>query len=293
MDYKESRIWHWESHFLLLLFSVAALLPILLMFMSSITEETTILTNGYSFFPDEFSLSAYQYLWNNAEQIFRAYGVTFVVTVIGTTVSVTMIAMMAYPLSRRDYPLRHVFSFMVLLTMLFNGGLVPTYLLYTQLLNIKNTIFALIVPNLLLNGFLVFIARSFYMTSIPIALLEAAKIDGAGEIKTFYKIVLPLSKPIMVTLGLLQAISYWNDWFNGLIYLTDPKLFTIQYLLNQINSNIQFLAVNNLGASNVSNTIPTESVRMAIAVIGVVPLITAYPFFQKYFVKGITLGSVK
>ncbi|WP_238655458.1 carbohydrate ABC transporter permease [Paenibacillus piscarius] len=291
MNYQESRLWRYGAHGILLLLSMAALLPVVLMIMSSITEETSIVANGYSFVPETFSLSAYHYLWNHAAQLTRAYGVTLVVTVTGTVISVTMIAMLAYPLSRRDYPLKSLFSFMVLFTMLFNGGLVPTYLFYTQFLNVKNTIFALIVPNLLMNGFLVFIARSFYMITIPPALLEAAKIDGAGEIRTFYTIVLPLAKPVLATLGLLQAITYWNDWFNGLIYLTDPKLFTIQYLLNQMNSNIQFLASNNLG--NLSSMLPGESVRMAIAVIGVLPLILAYPLFQNYFVKGITLGAVK
>jgi putative aldouronate transport system permease protein len=265
------------------------------LFMSSITDELTILSSGYSFFPEKLSLSAYQYLWNNAETIARAYGVTIIVTVVGTAISVSMIAMLAYPLSRTDYPLRKIFAFLVFFTMLFNGGLVPTYLMYTQVFEIKNTLAALIVPMLLMNGFLVFITRTFYMTTIPTAILESARIDGAGEIKTFFTIVLPLSTPIMVTVGMLQTIQYWNDWFNGMIYLTNPKWFSLQNILNQIITNIQFLASSDFGSANVgaAGALPSETVRMAIAVVGVLPLIIAYPFFQKYFVKGLTVGSVK
>jgi putative aldouronate transport system permease protein len=291
----ESRVWHWASHIILLALSLAGLIPFVLLFMSSITDELTILSSGYSFFPEKLSLSAYQYLWNNAETIARAYGVTIIVTVVGTAISVSMIAMLAYPLSRTDYPLRKIFAFLVFFTMLFNGGLVPTYLMYTQVFEIKNTLAALIVPMLLMNGFLVFITRTFYMTTIPTAILESARIDGAGEIKTFFTIVLPLSTPIMVTVGMLQTIQYWNDWFNGMIYLTNPKWFSLQNILNQIITNIQFLASSDFGSANVgaAGALPSETVRMAIAVVGVLPLIIAYPFFQKYFVKGLTVGSVK
>lgn len=291
---QETRLWQWISHAILFLLSMAGLLPFLLLFMASITDELTILQNGFSFFPDQYSLDAYKYLLNNAPVIFRAYGITIFVTVVGTSISVLITAMLAYTLSRPDYPLKKGFAFMVFFTMLFNGGLVPTYLMYTQFFGMKNSILALIVPMLLMNGFLVFIMRTFFK-SIPLAILESARIDGAGEIKTFFKIVLPLSTPILVTVGLLQTITYWNDWFNGMIYLTDPQLFSLQNILNQINTNIQFLSSGDFGSSNVgaADALPSETVRMAIAVVGTLPLILAYPFFQKYFVKGLTLGSVK
>jgi putative aldouronate transport system permease protein len=180
--------------------------------------------------------------------------------------------------------------------LLFNGGLVPTYLLYTQYFDLKNTLLALIVPGLLMNGFNVLLMRTFFITSIPVPVLESAKIDGSGEFRILYAIILPLSLPILATIGLFQTIAYWNDWFNGLIYLTEPKLFSLQNILNRIMSDLQFLSNNsNLGvdASQGLAKLPGATVRMAIAVIGVLPILVAYPFFQKFFVKGIMIGAVK
>jgi putative aldouronate transport system permease protein len=212
--------------------------------------------------------------------------VTIFVTVFGTFVSLAMTAFLAYALSRRDLPYRNFFAFFVFFTLLFNGGLVPTYLVYTQVFDIKNTIWALIVPGLLMNGFNVLLMRTFFMTSIPEPVIESARMDGAGEFRTFFSIILPLS---------LQTIFYWNDWFNGLVYITEPTLFSIQNMLNRMLSDIQFLASSNLGTntSSAAAQIPTTGVRMAIAVIGILPILIAYPFFQKYLVKGIALGSVK
>jgi putative aldouronate transport system permease protein len=253
------------------------------------------LKEGYSFFPREFSFAAYEYLITNSASILRAYGITVFVTVFGTLVSLAMTALLAYGLSRRDLPYRNVFAFLVFFTLLFNGGLVPTYLVYTQVFDIKNTIWALIVPGLLMNGFNVLLMRTFFITSIPEPVIESARMDGAGEFRTFFSIVLPLSLPILATIGLLQTIFYWNDWFNGLIYVTEPTLFSIQNILNRMLSDIQFLASSNLGTntSAAAAQIPTTAVRMAIAVIGFLPILIAYPFFQKYLVKGIALGSVK
>jgi len=277
--------------------SIACLLPFALLIMSSLSSEKSILMYGYSFFPKEFSLEAYKYLYTHWNELGRAYGITVLVTVIGTAVSLAITSMLAYPMSRGDMPLKNFWAFLVFFTLLFNGGLVPTYLIYTQVFEIKNTLWGLLLPGLLMNGFNVLLVRTFFMTSIPPALIEAASIDGAGEIKIFYKIVLPLSLPIMATIGLFQAILYWNDWFNGLIYITDTKLFGIQTILNKMMTDIQFLTSN----SNIAGTsagkelaeVPSTSVRMAIAAVGVVPILVAYPFFQKYFIKGITIGAVK
>jgi putative aldouronate transport system permease protein len=288
-------VWQWIVNIILLVISISCILPFALLFISSITDEQAIVRHGYSFFPEQFSLSAYEYLWNDAERIFRAYGITIIVTVIGIAGSLVITALLAYPLSRKDLPLHTFWSFFVFFTMLFHGGLVPTYLIYTQVFDLKNTLLALILPGLLMNAFYVMLMRTFFATSVPTPVIESAKIDGAGEFKTFVRIVLPLSLPILATIGLFQTINYWNDWFNGMIYLTDSKLFSLQNLLNRILLDIQFLSTSDIGAKHADliANIPTETVRMAMAVIGIVPILVAYPFFQKYFVKGLTVGAVK
>ena len=293
--YKSDRITKWISHTFLFIIAVGCIIPFVILLSSSLTSEEVLLREGYNIFPKEFSFAAYEYLINQSLVIARAYGITVFVTVFGTVVSLAMTSLLAYGLSRRDLPFRNTLSFLVFFTLLFNGGLVPTYLVYTQLFDVKNTIWALIVPGLLMNGFNVLLMRTFFITSIPEPVIESARIDGAGELRTFISIILPLSLPILATVGLLQTIHYWNDWFNGLIYITDPTLFSIQNLLNRMISDIQFLANSNLGdSSNLSLAeVPNTAVQMAIAVIGVLPLIVAYPFFQKYLVKGIALGSVK
>jgi putative aldouronate transport system permease protein len=293
--YRTDRITQGVSHFFLIILSVGSIIPLIILLSSSFSSEASILKEGYSFLPKEFSFAAYEYLLTNSASILRAYGITIFVTVFGTIVSLAMTALLAYGLSRRDLPYRNVFAFIVFFTLLFNGGLVPTYLIYTQVFDIKNTIWALIVPGLLMNGFNVLLMRTFFITSIPEPVIESARMDGAGEFRTFFSIVLPLSLPILATIGLLQTIFYWNDWFNGLIYVTEPTLFSIQNILNRMLSDIQFLASSNLGTntSAAAAQIPTTAVRMAIAVIGFLPILIAYPFFQKYLVKGIALGSVK
>ncbi|AEI40282.1 carbohydrate ABC transporter permease [Paenibacillus mucilaginosus] len=293
---KETVAWRLAAHTVLILFSLTCFVPFVLLTMSSITDEQSILQHGYSFFPKDFSFEAYEYLWQQSSLIFNAYGITVLITVVGTAASLLITSLLAYPLSRRDLPGGTFFAFLVFFTLLFNGGLVPTYLVYTQVFEIKNTLWALIIPALLMKGFNVLLMRTFFMTTIPVPVLESASIDGASEFKLYYKIVLPLSLPIMATVGLFQALAYWNDWNNGLIYVTNPKLFSLQNVLNRLMSDIQFLASNSDFASNASESIaqlPSETFRMAIAVIAVVPILIAYPFFQKYFVKGMTIGAVK
>ncbi|GKS15041.1 sugar ABC transporter permease [Paenibacillus chitinolyticus] len=288
-------IWQWGVNVILLIVAISCILPFILLFISSITDEQSIVHNGYSFFPEAYSLSAYRYLWQDADRIFRAYGITIIVTVIGTVVSLIITSLLAYPLSRKDMPMNKFWAFFVFFTMLFNGGLVPTYLVYTQLFDLKNTLLALIVPGLLTNAFYVMLMRTFFATSIPAPVMESAKIDGAGEFITFVRIVLPLSLPILATVGLFQTIHYWNDWFNGMIYITDSKLYSLQNMLNRILLDIQFLSNGNFSGtqSDSAANIPTETTRMAMAVIGIIPILIAYPFFQKFFVKGLTIGAVK
>jgi putative aldouronate transport system permease protein len=284
-------------HFLFLLLVCLCILPFVLLITTSFTDDLTIVKEGYTFFPSKFSLEAYRFLLKDATNILRAYGVTFFVTIVGTFVGLSITALLAYPLSRSDMPIHKQLAFIVFFTLLFNGGLVPTYLVYTELFGMKNSLLGLIIPGLLTNGFYVAIMRTFFMSSIPTPIIESASMDGAGEYRIFLKIVLPLSLPIMATIGLFLTIDYWNDWFNGLIYITDSKLFSLQNLLNRILLNAQFLETNAAVAANThigaSSKIPLESVRMAMAVVGTIPLLCVYPFFQKYFIKGLTIGAVK
>jgi len=291
---KENKAWQWMSHSVMIVLSLLCVLPFILLFMASITEESVILVNGYSFFPEKFSFQAYSYLWEQSNQIFRAYGITILVTVIGTAASLIITSLLAYPLSRKDLPGGQTISFIVFFTLLFNGGLVPTYMVYTQVIDLKNTLLALLVPWLLMNGFNVLLMRTFFKTTIPPAIIESASIDGAGEFKIYWRIIMPLSMPVLATVGMFQGLAYWNDWNNGLVFVNTPKLFSLQNVLNRIMNDIQFLSAN----SDASNTqalaaLPSETFRMAIAVIGVIPILVAYPFFQRYFVKGMTIGAVK
>ncbi|OCT15714.1 sugar ABC transporter permease [Paenibacillus pectinilyticus] len=277
-----------------ILLALACIFPFALLIMGSFTDQKAIIHDGYSLFPSALSLDAYRFMMASSGTLFRAYGITVFITIVGTAAGLAIATMLAYPLSRSDMPLRKVLSFLVFFTMLFNGGLVSTYLIYTEVFHIKNTIWALIIPGLLTNGFYILLIRTFFSTSIPPAIIESAYIDGASEFKIFYRIVLPLSLPILATIGLMLGISYWNDWFNGLIYVTDSKLFSIQNMLNRMLSDLQFLQQSSMNnASQAATNVPTDSVRLAIAVIGIIPIFCAYPFFQKFFVKGLTLGAVK
>lgn len=277
----------------LIIVTLMMILPIVLLFMCSITDENTLINNGYSFFPAKFGLMAYQYIWQNSATIFRAYGLTIIVTVIGTACSLLLTSLIAYPLSLKNLPGRAFFNFYVFFTMLFSGGLVPAYIMWTTIFGIKNTIFAYLLPNLLLSAFNIILVRTFFMTSIPDALYEAARIDGANYLTIYWKIVLPLGKPIMVTIGLFSGLTFWNDWNNGLYYVNRSQMFTIQVLLNRMISDIQALASNSSATGNAVLNLPTVSIRMAIAFVAILPILIVYPFLQKYFASGIALGAVK
>lgn len=274
--------------------AICAILPLIILVASSFTTEGSLMKNGYNFWPKEFSLNAYVYVFkSNGARIFTAYGVTVLVTLIGTFLSLFIGPMLAWPLSRKDYKRAKIFTFVVFFTMLFSGGIVPSYIMWTQLFEIKNTIWALIFPNLLTNGFFIILLKNNFSHNIHPSLIEAAKMDGAGELFIYFKIVLPLSVPILTTIGLIVCLGYWNDWTNGLYYVSDQKLYSLQQLLKSIIDNIKALSTMNISGGAEYQALPSVSIRMAMAVIGIVPIMLLYPLFQKAFVSGISLGGVK
>ncbi len=292
---REDKIFTTVGHIVMIILSVLAIAPFILLVSGSFTENDAAIRYGYQFWPKVFSLEAYEYIAVQWQQIGRAYLMTIFVTVIGTVLALLIVSLLAYGLSKRDVPGMKILTLLIVFTMLFNGGVVASYMVYTNIFHIKDTIWALIFPNLLMNAFSVILVKNYMQSSIPGELMEAAEIDGAGQFSVLFKIVLPLSKPILATIGLLAAVAYWNDWTNGLYYITDSNLYTIQLLLNEMNNNIQFLTSSAASlASGISTSdIPSASIRMAIAVVAILPIIVAYPFFQKYFVKGLTVGGVK
>lgn len=276
-----------------------AIIPFVLLIVGSFTDDKWASTHGFTFFPGEWSLDAYRYIAMKWETIGHAYLMTIVVTLIGTVAALFIAVLFAYGISKQHIPGMKIVSFLLVFTMLFNGGLVATYYCYTNILGIKDTIWALILPNMMMNAFNVILIRNYFVNSIPASLEEAARIDGAGEFKILGMIVLPLSKPIMATIGLMTALAYWNDWQNGLYYLTargGTAYYTIQIVLNNINEDIRAIAAaatSSSGSLSANVSMPSTTIRMAIAVVGVLPILVMYPFFQRYFVKGITLGGVK
>ncbi len=281
--------------FVLFILSALALLPILLIAIGSITNENELIRSGYSYFPAKLSLDSYYYMVKQRQMILKAYGVSIFVAVVGTLTSLILTTALAYPMSRRDFRYRNILAFFVFFTMLFSGGVVSSYIMWTRIFNIKNTLLALIVPNYLVTAFNVFLVRNYYVNSIPESLIESAQIDGAREHTIFLRIMIPMAVPSIATISLFTAIIYWNDWINGLYFISDAKLFGIQNLLIRIMNNIQFLKVSTnvalLGTQKVD--LPGSSVRMAMAVIGILPILIIYPFAQKYFIKGVVLGAVK
>lgn len=282
------------GHIVLILLTFLAIMPFWLLISASFSSPDYATREGYRFFPAQLSLEAYEYIFRQWAQIGRAYGVTILVTVVGTVVSLSLVSMYAYALTKNRVRGIKLAFLLCFIPMLFNGGIVSQYLVYSNMLKIKNTIFALIVPNLLFNGFSVILVRNFFQTNIPAELLDAAELDGAGQFYIFRKLVLPMSTPILATVGLITAVGYWNDWTNGLYYITDTKLFSIQQLLNEMNNNIAFLANNakDLGGIDLG-ALPSATIRLAIAVVAILPILVAYPFFQKFFAKGIAIGAVK
>ena len=274
------------AHIVMIILSLCCIFPFLLLIVSSITDEQELIRNGYTLFPKALSLNAYQYMFKSSNKIISAYGITILSTVVGTVCGLSMTILMAYPLSRRDLPGRNGLAFYVFFTMLFSGGLVPTYIMYTRYIKVSNTIWALIIPSLVVNAFYVIMMRTYFSTNIPEAVIEAARIDGAGEFRILLTIVLPMSVPMVATMTLLIGLSYLQQ---------NKSLYSIQVLLNDMLRDVQALksGMDAAAAAEITANMPSTGIKMAIAVVGVLPVLIVYPFFQKYFVKGITIGAVK
>ncbi|SER86073.1 putative aldouronate transport system permease protein [Butyrivibrio fibrisolvens] len=282
------------DNIIMIIMCLLVLFPIGLLIMSSMSAESDVIKYGYSLMPRQFDFTAYRYIFGEGS-IFHSYFITVSVTVIGTVLSVIMTTMIAYTLTVPGLPGKKIISFYVLFTMLFSGGLVPSYMMWSNIFHIKNTYGALIFPSLLCSAFHIMITRSYFQNNIPGEILESARIDGMTEFGIFFKIVLPLSTPIIATIGFMRALMYWNDWTNSLYYITDKNLVSIQALLNNMLTNAQYLA-QSMDASMVatdSANVPSLTLRMAVAVVGMLPMIALYPFFQKYYMKGLTVGAVK
>lgn len=277
---------------LMILVSLICIIPFLLLISSSFTPEELLVQYGYNFIPKKIDLTAYKYLLFSSQAVLRGYVISVVVTAVGTFLNLLLTILFAYPLSRKNLPGRNIFAFFIFFTMLFNGGLVPTYIMWTQIFHIKNTLWALIVPNLLLNAFNIIMMRTYFMTNVPEEVIEASRIDGANEYFILFKIVVPMALPIIITITLLVGLSYWNDWLNGLYYINNDKYYSIQVLLTEMLENVEMIKrASSAGASTMK--MPSTAIRMAVAVIGALPVLIVYPIFQKYFVKGIVIGAVK
>lgn len=295
MKSKDEKRFQIIGNIVMIVLTVLAVAPLLLVIISSLTDNNTLIRNGYSYFPEKFSLAAYKYIFVENPQVLKAYAISFELTAVGTVISLCITTLLAYAISKKDIPGKGIMTFYIFFTMLFNGGLVPTYINYVNVFHIKDTFWALLIPGLVTNGFNILLMKSYFASSIPDEIMEAAYIDGASETQTFLRIVVPLAKPIIATIGLFAGIAYWNDWNNGYVYLNRRQdLYSIQNLLNRIVQNIQYLTQS--GDSNAAALLadlPTVSVRMAMAIAGVLPILVVYPFVQNNFVKGITLGGVK
>lgn len=290
-----SKGWNVVLNLIAGIFAFMCVFPFLFVVIISLTDEKTLATDGYRILPAQWSLEAYRYVFQSGDMLLRSYGVTIFVTLIGTVVSLVMISLYSYAISRNSFRYRRFFSIFAIVTMLFNGGMIPTYMVVSQLMGLKNSVWALILP-LAMNAFYIMILRTFYSTSVPEAIIESARIDGAGDFFIFLRIVLPLSLPGLATIGLFSTLGYWNDWFNALLYIDVPNLVPLQSMLMRIESSIAFIQQNSQNSSlslTALASIPQDTSRMAMVVLATLPIIFAYPFFQRYFVQGLTVGAVK
>lgn len=284
-------------HVILCLFSLACIIPFVFVVIISLSSEASIREIGYSFLPKSWSVEAYTYAFRKLPQIWRSYFNSLFITVVGTVLSTAMCAMYSYALFRPDFRFRGFFNFLSFFTMIFGGGLVPTYIVCKQLLGLNENYAALIVP-LLVSPFNIIVMRTFFKSSVPMDLIEAATIDGSGEYSTLFRIVVPIAKPGIATIALLNALAYWNDWFNSLLYIKQNKILQpLQALLMELQNNVDYLnrMAGQLGAAAINEAakLPTQSLRMVLVVLIVVPIACAYPFFQRYIVSGLAIGSVK
>jgi len=283
-------------HLIMLVLSVMCIIPLVLVLSISFSEEKALFEHGYRLTPETFSLEGYKFLFSKQSTIVHTMIISLIVTVIGTSISVLLNSLMGYVLSRREYKLQKFFVWFVFIPMIFNGGLVSTYFVISRFLRLSDTMWVLILP-LAVSSFNVILCKTFFRTTIPDSLIESAKIDGANQWTIFFKLVFPLSLPVLATIGLFASFGYWNDWFTAMLYINNPSLLTLQAYLNRLLADINFLASNAalLGASQAEllAKMPKEAARMAIVVAAILPIGCAYPFFQKYFVSGLTVGAVK
>ncbi|NOU62536.1 ABC transporter permease subunit [Paenibacillus sp. LMG 31461] len=280
------------GYFFISLFAVMCLIPFLMIVIGSFTEESQIIRKGYSLIPNKLSFDAYAFIFKNPKQIVSAYQITLIVTIVGTLVGLFLTAMTAYVLQRKDFKYRNVFAFYFFFTTLFSGGLVPWYIMIVKYLGWKDSLLALVVPALL-NVFYIIIMRSFISSTIPDAISESAKIDGAGDFRIFFSMILPLTKPALATIGLFIGLNYWNDWYHATLFINKENLYPLQYFLYRILSSIAFANSSVASQGSVVMDTPKESFKLAMTVIATGPIVLLYPFVQKYFVQGITIGSVK
>ena len=288
----------WTNALLNLLFllcAAAAILPVVLVFMISIASEESIRQVGYSFLPVQFSTDAYAFLWNERSTIFGALGISCAVTAIGTALGVLVTTSMGYALSRPQFKLKSFYTWMIFIPMLFSGGMVASYVVNANILGLRNSIWVLILP-LMVSSYNIVICKTYFKTSIPDGVIESAKIDGATQMRTYVSIVAPISKPLFATIALFLCFGYWNDWFLSSLYISDKNLISLQALLNNIMRSLEYMTNNPTAGVSLQQyraQMPSESVRMAIAIVIVIPIACAYPFFQKYFISGLTIGAVK
>ena len=281
-----------------LIVALACFLPIIFIFMISITDNNIIRTEGYKIFVTARTVSgdAYSYLWSQRQTILHALWVSVYVTVIGTVLGVLLTSLMGYVLSRTEHRLNNFLTILVFIPMVFGGGMTASYVINSQVLHLSDTMWILILP-LAVSSFNVTIARTFFRTTIPDGIIESAKIDGASQWTVFFRIILPISKPVLATIGLFLAFGYWNDWFQAKLYIRNDKLYSLQAMLDRMQQNLDYLTKNPTAmlatASDLKKNMPQESVRMAIAFVVAVPIACVYPFFQKYFISGLTVGAVK
>ncbi len=274
-----------------LIVAVVCLIPFLLLISGSFTSEQWIRFNGFSLWPGEFSLEAYNIIFKTPERIVRAYGVSILITVVGTFLGLFITTLTAYVISRKDFKYRNVLSFFFYFTTLFNGGMVSTYIFYIRYLHLQDSFWALILPGMF-NVFYLLIMRTF-VNNVPFALVESAKLDGAGEWRIFFTIILPLLKSGLATIGLFLALGYWNDWYNAMLYMQTEAKYPLQYMLYAIQQQTQALAqIASQAGIQVAN-LPSNSLKLAMAVVATGPIVIVYPFVQRYFIAGITIGSVK
>ena len=278
-------------HIIFMVLLVCCIMPVILVIVVSFTDQSVIDSTGYTFFPKKLSTAAYSYVFTQGGDVINAYKVTIASTIMGTLLSVSSIALYAYPLSRSDLKFKKFFTFFIFFTMLFNGGLVSWYIITTKYLHLKNTMAGLVLP-LAMNAWYVIIMRTFFQTSIPPALIEAGKIDGAKEITIFIRIVIPLAIPAVATIALFQTLAYWNEWYHPMLLINKNSLYSLQLLLQIMMQNIQSLTEGGAELRE-GMEIPTDAVRMALCVVAMGPILVVYPFFQKYFIQGLTVGSVK